>query len=152
MDKLSNYLYYAETDILEIDLSGQPATGGVMNAGWDGEDEDILLNVNEQDQIVSITIENASKRVDLKLIKSDDGNVRVGKGKGAHSVPSVAEDLGLSRDSVDGIITAMRKAGYNVGYQANPEDLIVLTDEDVDAIKRWRDGHPKGRPVQEKTE
>ena len=58
--------YYPASDMLTIDLTDRPASGG-------GEElkEGFVLFYDEQDRLVSIEIEGASRRVDLTAIKAD---------------------------------------------------------------------------------
>ena len=142
----SPFRYYPDTDTLSIDISSNPATGGGENAGVEGEDQDIIFSFDSLDRLVNITIENASKRADLSQI-ADRATIVSGKGGGAHSVTSAAETLGVSRHTIHAIIKKMNKAGYSVGSQTKPNASIVLTDQDIEEIKKWRAAHPSGRPV-----
>jgi len=110
---MSQFKYFPETDTLSIDLSNNPATGGALNAGVDGEDEDMLLSVDKDGRITNITIERASSRVDLSSIKSDDANIIVGGGKISYTASGLARELGVSRHSIQ--TTAMRNYKFILG-------------------------------------
>lgn len=144
---MTQFLYFPDTDTLEIDLTTKPATGGAMNAGWDGEDEDILLNVDDQGRIVSITIDRASKRVDLEQIKSEDRNIHLGEVTESFTVTGLARELNISRQAVLSIIKKMENTGHKVGKQDQPRGPIILSKKDAKAIEKWRTEHPNGRPA-----
>lgn len=57
---MSHFQYFPETDTLSIDLSDEPATGGAIHAGADGED---ILFFRQRG--ADHKIERASVRADL---------------------------------------------------------------------------------------
>ena len=77
---MSHFQYFPETDTLSIDLSDKPAMVGAINAGADGEDEDILFSIDNKGRITNITIERASVRTDLSRIALDEHHIVVGRG------------------------------------------------------------------------
>ncbi|MDP6042155.1 MAG: DUF2283 domain-containing protein [Candidatus Latescibacteria bacterium] len=143
---MSQFKYFPETDTLSIDLSNNPATGGALNAGVDGEDEDMLLSVDKDGRITNITIERASSRVDLSSIKSDDANIIVGGGKISYTASGLARELGVSRHSIQTTLKRMQEAGHTLGVQDKASAPVILSEEDAQAIKKWRKAHPPGRP------
>lgn len=56
--------YYDDTDTLYIEFSEGEAAGGVREI-----DEDILFDLDEKGRIKGITIEHASKNINLEDIK-----------------------------------------------------------------------------------
>ena len=144
---MSQFKYFPDTDTLSIDLSNNPATGGGVNAGVDGEDYDILFSIDEDERITNITIERASIRTDLSLIKSDDSNIIVGRGQTYFTASGLARELGVSRHSIQLTIKKMKEAGSSVGTQDKPGAPVLLSQEDVHHIKKWRNEHPRGRPA-----
>lgn len=117
-----------------------------MNAGVDGEDEDILLSVDSDGRITNITIDRASSRADLSLIKSDDANIIVGGGRISYTASGLARELGVSRHSIQTTLKRMKEAGHLVGTQDKASAPVILSEEDAQAIKTWREEHPPGRP------
>jgi uncharacterized protein YuzE len=59
-------LYYPDTDTLAFDLRPEPATD------TDEWSEDVLLDYNEKRQLVGITIEGASRNVDLSTLEVEN--------------------------------------------------------------------------------
>ena len=41
----------------------------------------------------------------------------------------------------------MRKADIEGGQSQGNTTTIILLEKDVEAIKKWREEHPRGRPV-----
>ena len=109
--------------------------GGGVNAGVDGEDYDILFSIDEDERITNITIERASIRTDLSLIKSDDSNIIVGRGQTYFTASGLARKLGVSRLSIQFTIKKMKEAGASVGTQDKPGAPVLLSQEDVHHIK-----------------
>ena len=99
---MSQIQYFPETDTLSIDLSDKPATGGAVNAGTDGEDEDILFSIDDEGRITNIAIERASVRADLSLIALDERHIVVGRGR------PILQRQKVKNEKPDGIITVSR--------------------------------------------
>ena len=136
--------YFPTSDMLTIALREVPATGG-------GEDvaEGITFSYDGKDRLVLIEIYEASQQVDLTEIKSnpalivDDSN----PASPIYTVRLLAEQWGLSVRTLQQTIGTMRKAGIEVGQHQGNTTTIVLLEEDVEAIKEWREAHPRGRPA-----
>lgn len=139
--------YYTDSDMLIIDLSSEPATGG-------GEDvaEGVVFFYDDNDQIVSIEIDSASRRVDLRDIKKNPKNLVDDSGPPVivWTLAMLAEEWGLQVRTLRRTIETMRAAGEAVGLQQAPNHPILLTDEDVTKVKVWRKAHPHGRQKTEK--
>ena len=144
---MSTFQYFPETDTLSIDLSDKPATGGAVNAGIGGEDEDILFSIDEKGRITNITIERASVRADLSRITLDEHHIIVGRGRVSYTASGLARAWGISRHAVQLTIKRMQAAGHSVGTQDKPGAPIILSEEDAEKIQQWRNAHPRGRPV-----
>ena len=138
--------YFPETDTLHITLSSTPASGGAENAGSDGEHQDIILSYNDKDKLVSITIENASKGVDLNDILSGHAKILHGKIETIYSISELAEKLDITPRTLRNIIHSMRASGIDIGKQYGPTYPIILSEPDTQKIVQWRNEHPRGRP------
>jgi uncharacterized protein YuzE len=136
--------YFPTSDMLAIQLSQAPATGGGEDV-----DEGVTFSYDEQDRLVLIEIYDASQQVDLTDIKSnptlivDDSNSPTS----IYTIRLLAEQWGMSPRALQQTIGIMRKAGVEVGHSQGNTTTIVLSEEDVEAIKKWRQEHPRGRPV-----
>ena len=138
--------YFPETDTLHITLSSTPASGGAENAGTDGEHQDIILSYNDKDKLVSITIENASKGVDLNDILSGHAKILRGKTETIYSISELAAKLDITPRTLRNTIHSMRASGIDIGKQYGPTYPIILSEPDVQRIVQWRNEHPRGRP------
>lgn len=138
--------YFSETDTLHITLSSTPASGGAENAGTDGEHQDIILSYNDKDKLVSITIENASKDVDLNDILSEHAKILHGKIETIYSISELAEKLDITPHTLRNTIRSMRDSGIDIGKQYGPTYPIILSEPDAQKIVQWRNEHPRGRP------
>ena len=138
--------YFPETDTLHITLSSTSASGGAENAGTDGEHQDIILSYNDKDKLVSITIENASKGVDLNDILSGHAKIVRGKIETIYSISELAEKLDITPRTLRNTIHSMRASGIDIGKQYGPTYPIILSEHDAQKIVQWRNEHPRGRP------
>ena len=138
--------YFPETDTLHITLSSTSASGGAENAGSDGEHPDIILSYNDKDKLVSITIENASKGVDLNDILSGHAKIVRGKIETIYSISELAEKLDITPRTLRNTIHSMRASGIDIGKQYGPTYPIILSEPDAQKIVQWRSEHPRGRP------
>ena len=138
--------YFPETDTLHITLSSTSASGGAENAGSDGEHQDIILSYNDKDKLVSITIENASKGVDLNDILSGHAKIVRGKIETIYSISELAEKLDITPRTLRNTIHSMRASGIDIGKQYGPTYPILLSEHDAQKIVQWRNEHPRGRP------
>ena len=138
--------YFPETDTLHITLSSTPASGGAENAGSDGEHQDIILSYNDKDKLVSITIENASKGVDLNDILSGHAKILQGKIETIYSISELAAKLDITPRTLRNTIHSMRASGIDIGKQYGPTYPIILSEPDAQKIVQWRNEHPRGRP------
>ena len=142
---MKSLAYFPETDTLHITLSSTPASGGAENAGAEGEHQDMILSYNERDKWVSITIENASKGVDLNDILSGYGAIIRGKTEVIYSISELADKLDMTPRALRQIIQSMRASGIEVGEQQGGTYPLILSERDKKKIVQWRDEHPKGR-------
>lgn len=138
--------YFPETDTLHITLSSTPASGGAENAGTDGEHQNIILSYNDKDKLVSITIENASKGVDLNDILSGHAKILRGKIETIYSISELAAKLDITPRTLRNTIHSMRASGIDIGKQYGPTYPIILSEPDAQKIVQWRNEHPRGRP------
>lgn len=138
--------YFPETDTLHITLSSTPASGDAENAGTDGEHQDIILSYNDKDKLVSITIENASKDVDLNDILSEHAKILHGKIETIYSISELAEKLEITPRTLRNTIHSMRASGIDIGKQYGPTYPIILSEHDAQKIVQWRNKQPRGRP------
>ncbi len=138
--------YFSEKDTLHITLSSAPASGGAENAGTDGEHQDIILSYNDKDKLVSITIENASKGVDLNDILSGHAKILHGKIETIYSISELAEKLDITPHTLRNTIRSMRDSGIDIGKQHGSTYPIILSEYDAQKIVQWRNEHPRGRP------
>ena len=138
--------YFPETDTLHITLSSTPASGGAENAGTEGEHQDIILSYNDKDKMVSITIENASKGVDLNDILSGHAKILHGKTEAIYSISELAAKLDITPRTLRNTIHSMRASGIDIGKQYGPTYPIILSEPDAQKIVQWRNEHPRGRP------
>jgi uncharacterized protein YuzE len=135
--------YFSGSDMLTIDLSDAPATGGSVDAA-----EGILFEYDDQDRLVGIEISDASERVDMTDIKKTPDIIINDSTEPiiSYTVTALAEEWEVSTSSIQKTIQAMRKAGPEVGKQHGPTFPIILYEGDVTAIEQWREAHPQGRP------
>ncbi len=144
-----NVQYFPDSDMLTIDLTEEPATGG-------GEEikEGFLLFYDAQDRLVSIEIEGASRRVDLTALKADPSHI-VNESEGVqelYTVSQLAEHWNLDPRTLRKTIQMMATAGIKVGQSLGATNPTILTEEDVEQIKQWREIHTPGRPRQKERE
>ena len=143
--------YYPDSDMLVITLRDVPATGG-------GEDatEGVVFSYDDQDRLVLIEIDQASKRVDLADIKADPGNIVDDSGGPViiYTVSELARKWKISPRTLQQTIQVMDAAGVEVGrkWGTIPNAPIVLSEEDAEKIKQWRKEHRRGRPARKKEE
>ena len=143
--------YYPDSDMLVITLRDVPATGG-------GEDatEGVVFSYDDQDRLVLIEIDQASKRVDLADIKADPGNIVDDSGGPVirYTVSELARKWKISPRTLQQTIQVMDAAGVDVGRKWGliPNAPIVLSEEDAEKIKQWRKEHRRGRPAKKKEE
>jgi len=142
---MKHFHYFPSTDTLAITLRGVPAIGG------EDVDEDIVFSYDDEDRLVLIEIESASKRVDLADIIANPDHVYDGDEEVAEifTVAEVAEKLGVGSRSIQKTIQAMKTAGGEVGLPSAAKVAnapILLREEDVAAIEKWRTAHAHGRP------
>ena len=139
-----NVKYFPTSDMLAIHLANGPATGG-------GEDvaDGITFSYDDEDKLVVIEIYDASQRVDLTDIRdnpillADDSNPPAP----LYTVRLLAEQWDIAPRTLQQTIETMRKAGVEVGQSQGNTTTIVLSEADVEALKRWREEHPRGRPA-----
>ena len=135
--------YFPDSDMLNIDLSSAPATGG-------GEDmaEGITLFYDGRDRLVSIEIDNASKRVDLSEIQADPAHIVDDSGGPiiSFSISELAREWRVTPRTIQKTVRAMAETGLRVGKQLGPAYPIILSQEDAGKIARWREAHKPGRP------
>ena len=143
--------YYPDSDMLVITLRDAPATGG-------GEDatEGVVFSYDDQDRLVLIEIDQASKRVDLADIKADPGNIVDDSGGPviSYTVSELARKWKIPPRTLQQTIQVMDAAGVKVGrkWGAITNAPIVLSEEDAEKIKQWRKEHRRGRPAKKKEE
>ena len=143
---MNPFRYYPDSDMLTIDLSQAPASGGGADAA-----EGVVLLYDEKDRLVGIEIDNASKRVDLTDIKKNPAYIVDDSGGPVEilTVAELAERLEVGPRSIQKSIQTMQAAGIEVGLKSTqkiPNAPILLTEEDIEAIQTWRQAHPRGRP------
>jgi len=64
----------------------------------------------------------------------------------------LAEYWNLDPRTLRKTIQMMAAAGIQVGQSLGTTNPIILTEEDVEQIKQWREIHPPGRPRQKERE
>lgn len=140
--------YFPDGDMLYIALSDTPS--------MDGQEikEGFVFYFDEDQRVVAIEVDEASKRVDLSKIKSDPSQIATDPdGEVLTYTPSmVAEQLGVTNRAITNTVRAMGAAGIEVGRPANElhdNSPILLTEGEVEEIKQWRKAHPRGRPKTE---
>ena len=134
--------YFPDSDMLTIDLSDAPSSGGEDVA--DG----IVFFYDEYDKLVTIEIDRASHRVNLKGIKADPSSI-VDDSEGimeVFTINDVAEELGVSSRAIQKTIQKMSHAGIEVGYSHARTSPILLSAAEVRKIKKWHQEHRPGRP------
>ena len=143
--------YYPESDVLAITLRDVPAMGG-------GEDatEGVVFSYDDQDRLVLIEIDQASKRVDLADIRADPGNIVDDSGGPViiYAVSELARKWRIPPRTLQQTIQVMNAAGAEVGrkWGSITNAPIMLSEEDAERIKQWRKVHRRGRPAKEKEE
>ena len=132
--------FYPEDDMFSIRLLDTPPPYS------EGEDvaDGVLLFRNEEGQIIGLEIDNASRRVDLTDIRKKPSLVF--GGESIYSVQEAAEQLKIAVRTVQLVIKKMGEAGHQIGKQRAPHCPILLSQTNVEAIQRWREEHPSGRP------
>jgi|GEM_PF-2846821 uncharacterized protein YuzE len=140
------FMYFPDSDTLEITLANVTISE-TENVGVDGEHKHILFHYDSEGHIASITIDLASEFANISEIAGDDTNIVTGGPSEIFTVSSLAKKWGIQPRTIQKAIKAMTESGVQVGLQAGPNDPIVLTDEDAKQIQKWRDEHPRGRPV-----
>jgi uncharacterized protein YuzE len=143
------FAYYPASDMLVITLREVPATGG-------GEDatEGVVFSYDNQDRLVLIEIDQASKRVDLTDIQADPGNLVDDAGGPVirYTVSELARQWKIPPRTLQQTIQVMKAAGVDVGRKWGPipNAPIVLSAEEAEKIKQWRQEHRRGRPAKKK--
>ena len=136
--------YFPDSDMLAINLSSAPAKGGVSEVV-----EGILFSYDEEDRLVSIEIDAARKRVDLKditanppqIVDDSDGPIIV------YTVSELAKKWDVVPRTIQKTIQAMAEVGIEVGKKQGPTYPILLSKSDADEIRKWREKHTRGRPL-----
>lgn len=139
------FMYFPDSDTLEITLADGPVSE-TGNAGVDGEHENILFSYDNQRRLKSITIDLASKSVDLSNILQNRQNIISGGPSEIFTISSLAKSWHISPRTIQKTIRSMSVAGIQIGIQNAPNAPIVLTDIDAQKIEQWRTKHPPGRP------
>ena len=129
--------HYPEVDMLTIDFVEGASTESAELA--DG----FVFSYDEDGKIVGIEIDNASKRVRL----DDETGLEIRVMGSIYTVSMAAAELGVGKRAVAKTIQAMRESGLPVGKQESPTGAIILSETDLNAIKQWREQHPRGRPA-----
>ncbi len=133
--------YHEESDMLYIGLSTTPSTeseelteGFVFDFGPDG-------------RVVGIEVEQASRRVDLSDIKTGEAMQVRELPESVYTVGLISREFGVSPRAVQKSIRSMTEAGIEVGHRPGGSRSLILREDDVNRIKRWRAAHKPGRPA-----
>ena len=140
--------YYPDTDMLYISLADAPGAESEEVA------EGFVFDFDADGKVVGIEVEHASRRVDLTQIKADPDRIVAGPSipLRIHTISQLSEDLGVQPRTIQKTIQVMAEAGIKVGHRQGPTYPVILSDEDVKQIKRWRKAHGRGRPVKQMQE
>jgi hypothetical protein len=137
--------YYPDSDMLVIALRDAPASGG----GEDGA-EGVVFSYDDQDRLVFIEIDEASKRVDLTDILAAPENIVDDSGGPVtiYTVSELARQWDITPRALQKTLQAMSAAGIPVGrkHEKIPNAPILLYPTDIDQIEQWRASHQRGRP------
>ena len=139
-------IYYPEDDMLYISLADAKGVGA------EEVHEGFVFDFDAQNRVVSIEVEDASKRVDLRAIKADPALVHDHKDDGPgeiFTVAMLAEELKTTPRALQLVIKNMRAAGLEVGISQGSTTTTILSAEDVSRIQVWREEHPRGRPAKQ---
>lgn len=136
--------YFPDSDMLAITLSSAPATGGVSEVV-----EGVLFSYDEEDRLVSIEIDAARKRVDLKditanpsqIVDDSDGPIIV------YTISELAKKWDVVPRTIQKTIQTMEEKGIQIGKKQGPTYPILLSESDADRIQKWREEHRRGRPL-----
>ena len=109
--------------------------------------EGVVFHYDAQGRIVSIEIDEASRRVNLSDIQGPAGPDADGAALAGRvlTTAEVAVELAITPFAVQKIRKAMRDAGLEVGLRPDLPDSL-LSERDLGNIRRWREEHPRGRP------
>ena len=139
------FRYFPDSDTLEITLANGPASK-TENAGIDGEHDNILFSYDNKERLVSITIDVASRAVNLSAITQNPENTIQGAASEIFTVSSLAKSWNISPRTIQKAIQTMSQSGITVGMQNAANEPIILTESDAAEIDLWRQQHPRGRP------
>jgi len=136
-----NSRYVPEDDMLHLELADTPSVEG--EEVTDG----VVLHYDAEGRIVSIEIDEASRRANLDGvhragIRAVDGDTPPGR---VYTAAEVAARLAITPFAVQKIRKAMRDAGLQVGIRPDLASSL-LSERDVENIEGWRNAHPRGRP------
>lgn len=133
--------FYPDEDMLYLGLADAESAEGEEIA------EGVVFHYDADNRIVSIEIDEASRRVNLDDIRGRSDLVagQAGPARPVLTTVEVAEKLGVTPFAVQKIRKAMREAGVEVGLRPDLPDSLLST-EDLGKIRMWRKEHPRGRP------
>lgn len=131
--------YYPASDMLNIRLATRRSV--------ESEEvfEGFVFDFDADGKVVSIEVDSASRRVNLQEIRKDPSAVvaEVRFDGEVYTAEELADRIGVTKRALNLIIQNMREAGRTVGLRP---DVSVYTDQDEQAIREWREAHPRGRP------
>ena len=131
--------YFPGSNMLSIELAARKSI--------ESEEvyEGFVFDIDADGKVVSIEVDNASRRVNLAQIRNDPSAVVAElqvDGK-VYTAEELAGEIGVTRRALNLIIRNMREDGRIVGLRPG---VTVYTDQDAQAIRDWRQEHPRGRP------
>ena len=133
--------FYPDEDMLYVGLADVESIEGAEVT------EGVVFHYDAEGRLVSIEIDEASRRVNLEDIRrrSDLVAGAAGPPRRVLTTVEVAEELGVTPFAVQKIRKVMKEAGVEVGIRPDLPDSL-LSPEDLEKIRMWREEHPRGRP------
>ncbi len=133
--------HYPESDMLYLGLAEAESVEG------EEVTEGVVFHYDAENRIVSIEIDEASRRVNLKDISQTPELVVDDScpAERIYTTTEIAEQLGVTNFAVQKLRKAMKAAGIAVGIRPDLADSL-MSEEDLAKFRKWREEHPRGRP------